>query len=311
MGNKAKDNFNKNLYITYIDEVENYTFPNANFKSIVSISMKKIDYINCIEKKWDELRRKYEVPTGVILHFTDIKALLNQDYFNRNVKNRNLDLEGIFCKDGKVNEEKIYNFYMDIIKIIKDCNFDIIVTGRRFEKTEMLKDRIVKDTLHSEWYILFKEHLDNLASYMLKKSYERFIREGRKKLKISVTKLRVDGDYGLISRGDFRDAFAEVICNGTNRYSRSFTRRCLDSLKFVDKSEVGSRYISHAGNELTDFITLYAGKGKYKEEFLDDFVKNGRGDMDEAQKFYNKGMKILVNGKNIYPFNEIYPKIYK
>lgn len=317
MGNTEREEFEKNLYITYIDEVENYTYPDVIFKSIVSISMKKTNYISCIEKRWNELRNKYDVPTGVTLHFSDIKALLNPKYFSWNERERNKDMEKIFCKNnnGKeiVDTEKLYNFYQDVITIIKECSFDIIVTGKRFEKTSMSKDKSIKDSLHTEWYILFKEHLDNLGSYMLKKSYDNFknLKKRKGKFKILTTKLRVDGDFGLSSRGDFRDVFAEVICNGTYRYSRFFTRKCFDSLKFIDKSEVGYSYISHAGNELVDFITLYAARGTYRDEFINDYMNNESSSRHKAENSYKKQIKILINDKSIYPFDEISKKIYK
>lgn len=309
MGDKLE--FEKNLYITYIDEVENYTFRNANFISIVSISMKKVDYINIIEKKWAELRKKYNVPTGVILHFTEIKALLNPKYFEKDIEKRNVDIEAIFCKDGVLDHENLYNFYIDAIQIIKECPLDIVVTGKRFEKNKILSDEIIKNLLHSNWYVLFKSHLDSLGDYMMNKSYNHFKETKRKKFKVLTTKLRVDGDYGLVSRGDFRDVFSEVICNGTTRYSRSFTRKCFDNLKFIDKSEVGNDYISHAGNEITDFVTLYVARGVYKDSMINDYIELKNVEMNEAEKYYKRSVNILVNSKNIRPFDEIRNKIYK
>lgn len=133
--NMSNSDFSKNLFITYLDEVKTYTLGDYSLINIVSISMKKSYYINNIETKWKNLREKYSIPDGTCLHFTDIKALLNKENFYRPIEKRKLNIEKVFCNGNNLDKEKLYNFYTDIIDIINECEFDILVTGIRQEKS--------------------------------------------------------------------------------------------------------------------------------------------------------------------------------
>lgn len=317
-----REEFEKNMYITYLDEVVNYTFGDMSYKSIVSISMAKSVYINDLEMKWSELRKSFNVPDGVCLHFTEIKALLNPSYFNRQENERCEEIEKIFCNNGVVDKEKLNRFYNKVLDIADSIDFDLIITGKRFKRNEMSKNKLIKEYMNSEWYILFKEHLDLLAEYILMKSYSKFNlnRSTNKKLKILKTKLRYDGDYGLMPRDDFRDAYAHIISNGTKKYNGKLAKQCFDNLKFVDKTEVGLcntcekgcnvRSISHAGNEILDFLALYISNTKCKDSMIRDYMEFGNKDNQEANNYYDKNIKIYINDQSIYPNKKINKKIF-
>lgn len=318
-----KNEFEKYRYITYIDEVINYTIGEVSYYSIVSISMPKEKYINELENKWRDLRKEFSIPDGVCLHFTDIKALLNPTYFNRNDKERNSEMESIFCDGSHVNKEVLVNFYNKVIDIIESTEMDIIVTGKRFEKNYMVKNSVVNKYINTQWYVLFKDHLDALAKYMLDKSYEKYSSNTsrNKKFKMLKTKLRYDGDYGLTSRDSLRDVYAHVISNGTTNYNNKLAKECFDNLKFVDKQEVGLcnlcendcdiKKISHAGNEILDFIALYASNVKCKDFMVNDYEVHQNNKQMDGNSYYNKKIKIYIEETSIYPYEKIKNKILK
>lgn len=319
--NMKRNEFEKYRYITYLDEVTNYEFSDRSFKSIVSISMPKNKYIDELEKKWSDMRKRFNIPDGVCLHFTDIKALLNPRYFDREEYERNEDIENIFCNNNTVDQEKLINFYKEVIQIIEKTEIDIVVTGKRFEKNSMTKNKLVRQYINSEWYILFKDHLDKLAEYMLTKSFNKFSANKKKdrKFKILKTKLRYDGDYGLMSRDDFRDAYAHIISNGTSNYNRELAKECFDNLKFVDKQEVGLcntcesncdiKRISHAGNEILDFIALYASNLIFKEYMIKDYMNAFNKDESDAKNYYYRNSRIYIGDHSIYPHEVLKNKI--
>lgn len=316
-----KSEFERYRYITYLDEVNNYTFGDVSFNSIVSISMPKNKYIEELENKWSKLRKKFNIPDGLCLHFTDIKALLNPRYFNREGSQRNHEIEKVFCEDDSVDQEKLIKFYNEIIGIIENTDIDILVTGKRLEKNTMTKNKLIKQYTNSEWYVLFKDHLDALADYMLRKSFDKFSqnRSKNKKFKILKTKLRYDGDYGLMSRDDFRDAYAHIISNGTKNYNRELAKECFDNLKFVDKQEVGLcntcendcdiKRISHAGNEILDFIALYASNLLCKDYMIRDYMNVFNKSESDAKNYYYRNSRIYIRDDSIYPHEKIKNKI--
>ena len=301
----SNTDFDKNLFITYLDEVKAYTFEKYLSTYIVSISMKKSYYIEHIEPKWKNLREKYSIPEGTCLHFTDIKALLNKSYYHRPMKQRKLDIEKVFCNGNVLDKDKLYNFYLDIIDIINECEFDILVTGIRQEKSNELEK--VEDQLKTNWHILFKNHLDNLVELMT------FKPSSGKGKNPYLTKLRFDGNTNLESKNDIIYAYADVISNGSLRFKTEHCRDCLDSLKFVGKDEVGvSNGISHAGNELLDFIALYAAKYYSKDTMIEDYINTKGVSEEEAKKYVNNNIRIYnVGPEDIYPHKAIEKKMYK
>lgn len=302
----SNSDFEKNLFITYLDEVESYNLGDYSFMSIVSISMRKNYYKNVIEPKWKKLREKYCIPDGACLHFTDIKALLNKKYFDRPEKERNLDLEKAFCNGNILDKSKLYNFYIDIIDIINECEIDVLVTGIRQDKNSKFNQ--CKKQLQNIYYILLREHLDNLAEYMTFKSDN----NDNKKRKLYATQLIFDGDQSFKPKKHIIYAFSDIICNGTKRFNAKYCMSCFDNLEFVGKDEVGlASGESHAGNELLDFIALYAAKYFSKDMMIDDYIKfKGVGEA-EAKEYVDKNIKIYIGKKDIYPHKSIEKKIYK
>ena len=223
--------------------------------------------------------------------------MLNNKYFNRPEKERNFNIEKAFCNGKVVDKDKLYNFYIDIIKIINECEFDVLITGARYDKSSNLKKH--KTQMQNNWYTLFKGHLDNLAEYMVFKS------ENNKKRKLYSTKLRYDGDEYLESKPHIIHAYADTICNGTSRFNTDHCRKCFNSLKFIGKEEVGSvKEISHAGMELLDFIALYAVKYDIKDIMIEDYIKFKNVSYEEAEKYVNKQIKIYIGEKDIYHINQ-------
>lgn len=312
----SEQDFEKNLFITYLDETRAYTYPNADMLIMASLTCQKAKYINTLEKEWNKIRKKYNVPDGVYLHAAGIKALLNPKYLTFQDKKRDFDLEKIFFKNGQVDKDLIYNFYVDIMNVIYKCEFDIVITSYRIDKTKQFDKDLSKKYCNTNWYILFREHLDNLAYFTMKKYLD------KKKCSVRFqTKLRYDGDQNLSSRDDIRDAFSHSITAGTKRFDAKLIRHVFDELRFINKSEVGNctncntecdnRLISHAGSEIIDFIALYAGKYCNKEQMINDHVENFPNKTKEhAEKVYNNSVIIKIDDKKIEPLNFIKSKIF-
>ncbi len=138
----TREDFEKRLHIAYLDEVTVYSSENSIFHAVVSMCMKKESYINILERDWAELRRKHGVADGVCLHFTDIKALLNPQYFHRPPKDRNPDMEKIFCDTSdRLLADKLFDFYGDVLDIISSSNLKVQVTGKRYQKTPLFTNK--------------------------------------------------------------------------------------------------------------------------------------------------------------------------
>lgn len=300
--NMSNPDFDKNIFITYLDEVESYNLGDYSFMSIVSISMRKSYYKEIIEPRWKKLRKKYGIEDGTCLHFTDIKALLNEDYFTR--RDRKLDLENIFCSKGTLDKEKLYSFYTDIIDIINECEFDVLVTGARQDRSDEFYK--CKKLLQNRYYTLLKEHLDNLAEYMTFKS-------DNKKRKIYKTKMIFDGDEGFKEKPHLIRAFSDVICNGTERFNAKHCISCFDNFEFIGKDKVGLGVgESHAGNELLDFVALYIARYYSKDMMINDYMRYKKVSENEAKVEVDRNIKIYnVGTEDIYPHESIEPKIYK
>lgn len=309
--------------MTYVDEVVNYEFTQVSQKSIVSLTIQKKDYIQKLEKDWGKLRKKYNVPNGVCLHFTDIKALLNEERFNEQ-KEKNTVFYQIFQTDGILDTQKLYDFYQDIIEIIRNNNFKIVITSIRFTKAPKTEKKLFEKCLNKDWYVSLKVHLDKLADYFFEKSLYEFKNSKKKhpKFKILKTKLRYDGDFGLTSKTQFRDAYAHAITTGTTNFSSEFISECFDSLKFIDKEQVGTYSyceechnipVSHAGNELLDFIAFFASNNEVRNDMLNDYKKFKGGTHEDAESYVNKNNRIFIEDglPYIYPHKVIQDKIYQ
>ncbi|NLU52237.1 MAG: hypothetical protein GXX10_05180 [Clostridiaceae bacterium] len=320
-----REKFEKRLYISYLDETTVYSLKDVIYLAVVSMTASKEKYIQSIERNWAQIRRRFGIKDGVCLHFTDIKALLNPKYYERPDKERNLDMEEIFCYNGKLQTDKLYNFYIDICNFIKDNDFTIQVSGERYLKSPMFANKKIKEFTNGYWYPLFRDHLDSMAYYFIKTAYDDYIEESKSnnnaKYSNKMVKLRYDGDFELSVRNDFRNAFSHSISNGTKRFTSDAFKDIFDEVRFIDKSEIGycvvctnecnSKLINHAGNEIVDFITLYAANFIARDYMKKDFIEYDGKTEDEADRIIQQKLIININGKEpITPIEYIRPKIF-
>lgn len=317
-----KDIFNKQLHICYLDEVKSYSFKELESISVVSLICSKDNYIS-FERDWSLIRKKYGVSNGVYLHFTDIKALLNPSYFKRLENNRNSDLEKIFCiVPDVVDYDKLYHFYLDIFEFISSHDFYIQVTSSRYYKLPIFYDKRTKLYHNGYWYPLFRKHLDNMTYLLLKDSYDEYIvsskRNPKSKFINKVVKLFYDGDFDLSVRTNFRDAFSHSISNGTERFQSKAIKDLFDEIRFIDKSEVGYcldncinlNISNHAGNEMLDFIAIYAARNSVKECWKNDIVSYSNKTLIEAKTSIDESLQIRIPNKpNLMPIDIISNKI--
>ncbi|MDU5883184.1 DUF3800 domain-containing protein [Clostridium perfringens] len=312
-------NWNKNLYIIYTDESSNFTYKSCKSYSMSSIIIPYNHYKDVIEKEWNDIKTKYNIEEGVCLHFTDIKALLNPRYFEREEKKRNKAMEKIFCEDGNVNKNKLKEFYNDVLEFINKNKFTIITTVLNEETNKKFNDLIDRKHGNSIWYRLFKEHLNDITKYALSEKID--IDKKSKKLRLKFNaKIRYDGDYGLSNKNDIRNAFSHSITTGTNDFNAETIRDCFDELRFINKTEVGycfscdlidkctNKNFSHAGNEIIDFIAAYSGRGLSKKENLKYFKIDFKSDGKNA---YNKSVTIKIDDDLLKPLEYIEKKIYR
>lgn len=315
------NNFTSNLHIIYTDESSNFSYPDCNSYSMSSIIAPYNDYVNKIEPNWNKLRKKYNIPDGVCLHFTDIKALLNPKYFNREIKKRNLPIENIFCQNNQLNQTLLNDFYNDVLDFIKNNEFVIVTSNLTVPKSQLFHSYVESNHVNSTWYRLFKKHLDDLAEYALRNKYSFVTKKNGLKATLNFRgKIRYDGDYNLSNKNDIRDAFSHSITTGTSKFNSATIRNCFDELRFINKSEVGfcsncsslpncsNKNFSHAGNEIVDFIAAYAGKYLSREDFIKYFSLAFPS--DDANISYQKAITILVNSKILNPIEAISNKIY-
>ena len=320
----VREDFEKRLHIAYLDEVSLSPIKEVSYYAVVSMIVNKDDYISKTEKDWAEMRKKYGVQDGVYLHFTDIKALLNPQYFSRKSKDRNQNMEDIFCDSGKIIADKLHEFYQDILDIIKSNKIKIQVSYERYKKNSFFTDKIVKYYNNGYWYPLFRDHLDAMAYYFLKLSFDEYKAKLEKNSSASLhhhmVKLRYDGDFNLSVRNDFRNAFSHSISNGTRRFTSDAFKDIFDEVRFIDKSEIGycvvcpnecnSRLINHAGSEITDFLTVYVARHITQVSITNDYIQSGIGS-DEATKKVAKSMQIEIDGKEIIkPMDVLLSKLF-
>lgn len=313
----SEQDFEKNLYITYLDETTAYTYPKSDMLVMASLTCQKAKYINSLEKEWTELRKKYNVPNGVYLHATGIKSLLNPRYSSFEPKKKSPELEKIFYNENnELDKELLFDFYTDALDVINRCEFDIVITTYKIDKTNKFEKELTTKYCNTNWYILFKKHLDNLAYFAMKKYSD----TGKCTVKFQ-TKLRYDGDQNLSSRDDIRDAFSHSITSGTKRFDAKLIRHLFDELRFINKSEVGrctscekicdNQLISHIGSEVIDFIALYSGKYCSKKQMIKDHIDNfPKKSKEHAEKVYKNSVIIKVGDKRIEPLEYFKEKIF-
>ena len=314
------DEFTKNLYIIYTDENSNFTYKDCKSFSMSSVIFPYEYYKEEIETEWNSIKLKYNVDEGVCLHFTDIKALLNPKYFDRDIKVRNENMEKIFCKDGTLDKGRLKNFYHEILNFIKEKDFTIITTVLNEPADEKFDTQIEKKYSNPLWYKLFRKHLNDITKYVLKEKCN--LNKNNKKLNLNFkAKIRYDGDYGLSNKNDIRNAFSHSITTGTDDFNSEVIRECFDELRFINKAEVGycsncnlipkctNKNFSHAGNEIIDFIALYSGRYISKGENIK--YHNSSFNNKNGTSNYKKSVTIKIDDEIIKPLDFFKNKIYK
>ncbi|NLL67731.1 MAG: hypothetical protein GX236_08570 [Clostridiaceae bacterium] len=285
---RTVQDYEKRLCISYLDEADAFQLRDILLKTIVSITAKKNEYINNLESSWKQLRITYNIPQGQYIHFNKIKNLTNINAKTHEPLYKNIFLN---TSDGNVDYFKIYNFYMDILSIIKSNPFTIQATGIASLKSMTSLYGLYRT--NSAMYQLFREHLDRMAGYLLKLSSDDYLQRKNDLLARGysatssvvnnldilyyLTKLRYDGSYVLTERNDYRNAFSHSISDGTKHFNGEIIKEVFDTLSFISKDEVGLctncsspcnyELISHAGDELVDFITLYVARDMWKDYY--------------------------------------------
>ena len=309
--------------ISYLDEVNAYdNIPNKIFTSIISLTALKSTYIDGLENEWKNLRKKYNVKQGQYLHFTDIKKLLkNPTEVDDNIK------EIFLSTDNRVDYEKLYNFYIDALNIIKDNDFIIQATGIfTLNKSKCLPKYI---GTNSKMYQLFREHLDRIAFYLVNlidddiEARRKVINNKRNNPEVRwyKTKLRYDGDEELPYYSDLRNAFSHCLVDGTKHFNSQSTKKLFDNLKFISKTDVaactncltecGYEIVSHAGSEIIDFIALYVARNMWSELFRKVMIEELGKSKDDVNRLITTLTSINIPGFDpIFPIEYIYDKLY-
>ncbi|WP_142338171.1 hypothetical protein [Bacillus thuringiensis] len=216
-----------------------------------------------IERDWNALRLRHGIPDGQALHFTDIRHLLVS---GKPASAYKAEWLAIFSKTKSststdIDYTRMHAFFTDVVEFIKNHDFIIQATGLRYDKRGLIRNisnRYFKDSTYRPPYYAFREHLNIMGTYLLSISTGTFNPQGHTYL---TTKLRFDGDVDLGERDDLREAFNHCISLGTRHFRPNFTKKIFDEIRFIGKNEVGdSRFVSHAGNEITDFIATIVSR---------------------------------------------------
>lgn len=247
----------KELCITYLDEskISNHEInKHIDHYTIVSITSKRDYYLNVIEPNWQELREKNGIPDGMALHFTDIRYLLTPGRPHANYKTEVLNVFSESQSAESINYTKIHNFFLDVVNFIDEHEFIIHATGLKYNRKGLIRNidnKHFKNSTYRPPYHAFKEHLNLMGVDLLSLSHGPYNHKN-----YLSTKLRFDGDVDLGERDDLREAYNHSISLGTRHFRPNLTKNIFDEVRFIGKDEVGaSTGISHAGNEITDFIT--------------------------------------------------------
>lgn len=247
--------------ISYLDEAKIFNKGPTNsidHYTIVSITFERDYYVQVIEPDWQALRLKHGIPDGQALHFTDMRQLLVP---GKPANKYSPELLGIFSKTKSntstdLNYARVHAFFTDVVDFIKSHSFIIQATGIRYDKRGIIRNisnQYFKDSTYRPPYYALREHLNIMGIYLMSLSAGTFNPKGHVYL---TTKLRFDGDVDLGERNDLREAFNHCISLGTRHFRPNFTKRIFDEIRFIGKSEVGNvSDVTHAGNEITDFIT--------------------------------------------------------
>lgn len=214
--------------------------------------------------------------------------------------------------DGKIDVIKLQQFYENIIKVIKQAEFNILCTSVVYDTKSLHKVRFMAEQIKSPHVIAFSEHLDLLCFYLkhgfisedeLRESAELYA-EGFS------TKLRWDGDDGFNQRHDYRLLFNKVVSMGTTHYQSNTVRKCLDEIRFVNKHEIGyyddiqkQSLVSHIGCDIADFIAYYVGKYSIKNEIIKMKMNQGKTE-EQAEMEFIESVTFKIGNKNFNPYEE-------
>lgn len=210
---------------------------------------------------------------------------------------------------GTLDIKKLKRFYEDIFNIIRDAEFNILCTSILYDTNAIHKKRFTTSSqIKSSYTIAFGEHLDLLCFY-LKKGFVSDAEYDEKKS--CSTKLRWDGDNGFNTKGDYRLLFNKVISLGTTHYQSSVVRKCLDEIRFINKSEIGyydnidnPKIVSHIGCDIADFISYFVGKHSLKEEIKAVYKNEGLSELEAEQKFIDS-VTFKIEDRIFSPYEEI------
>lgn len=345
------NDFNVNKCLTYLDEFDQKLEGTKKTSSLVSITSLRNDYINNLEKKWLlTIREQYGFTKGNPIHFTKVRKISqtvtytdsdenqktsigwNDEYvlfranslidfdtkrFKQDIKPRSkkdfIEEYKVWClfrkttspNIGSLDIEKLKNFYNDIFLIIKEANFDILCTTIMYDTGALHKINAFANQCTSPHTIAFGEHLDLLCFYLK----NGFSSSGT--AKSLSTKLRWDGDDGFNQKSDYRLLFNKVISLRTTHYQAETVRKCLDEIRFINKSEIGfydnienQKIISHIGCDIADFITYFVGKHSIKDELI-KFYKNKGFSPEESLCEFEKTVTFKIGDRVFSPYDEI------
>lgn len=347
----ANNVFNSTKCLTYIDEFDQKLNENKKSTSIVSLTSLMDHYIEIIERKWlTNIREAYGFGKGEPIHFTKLRKisqtvsyldengekqtsigwddkyiisrgnkLIDYDskHFKTNVKGKDqkefveeYKVWKLFRKEdengyGTLNIEQLKKFYEDMFLIIKEANFDILCTTILYDTKALHRSAAFTTQCTSPHTIAFGEHLDLLCFY-LKQGFS----ENTSAKSLS-TKLRWDGDNGFNQKNDYRLLFNKVVSLGTTHYQAETVRKCLDEIRFINKSEVGfydspenPKIISHIGCDIADFITYFVGKFSIKDELIKTYQIEGLNEEESIKKFYDS-VTFTIGDKVFSPYDDI------
>jgi len=241
----------------------------TDYYTIVSVTWERQFYLDKIEPLWLQLRQRHGIPDGVALHFTNVRHLLVS---GKPAKHYSAELLEVFSvskssTDNNIDYPALHAFLTDVVNFIDQNNLTVQATGIKYDRDGIIrnvKNKFFKTSTYRPPYLAFREHLNLMATYLLSLSTGEFKTDGQLYLN---TKLRFDGDVDLGERDDLREAYNHCISLGTRHFRPILTKKIFDEIRFIGKNEVGCNPgISHAGNEITDFITSILSRYLWNED---------------------------------------------
>ena len=258
--------------ITYLDEAKiNNRGRNrkTDYYTIVSVTWERECYLYTIELLWLQLRNRHGIPDGVALHFTDVRHLLIPGKPAEKYSSVLLEIFSVSksSTDNNINYQALHDFLTDVVNFIDQNNLTVQATGIKYDREGIIRNipnQFFKASTYRHPYLAFREHLNLMGTYLLSLSTGQFKTDGQLYLN---TKLRFDGDVDLGERDDLREAFNHCISLGTRHFRPNLTKKIFDEIRFIGKHEVGfNPGVSHAGNEITDFITTILSRHLWNED---------------------------------------------